>query len=94
MSPGEELFVIGPSGRRRRARVLDSYQSTGRVTTIWLDLFADLRANPANWETSEWPTRVLVLTERGAQYFDLWGESWQLETDREARLTETTRPRA
>jgi hypothetical protein len=56
-----------------------TYQSTGGVTSVWIDLRDDFLANPANWGTADWSTRVLVLTERGGKYLDLWQEEWDLE---------------
>jgi len=79
IAAGQHLTVRGPNGRRHSARVLAIYQSTGGITSVWIDLCEDYRANPANWETGEWVTRVLVLTERGGRYLDLWQEQWDLE---------------
>ena len=79
VAPGQELTAIGPNGRRHAARVLTTYESTGGVTSVWVDLCEDFLANPANWETADWSTRVLVLTERGGKYLDLWQEQWELE---------------
>lgn len=74
------MTVTGPDGRRHPARVLTMYQSAGGVTSVWIDLCEDYLANPANWETAEWFTHVLVLTERGGVYLDLWQERWDLRT--------------
>jgi hypothetical protein len=79
LAPGQELTAIGPNGRRHPARVLTAYQSTGGVTSVWVDLREDFPANPANWEMSDLNTRVLVLTGRGGSYVDLWQEQWELE---------------
>jgi len=80
IAPGQHLTVTGPDGTPHPARVLTTYQSTGGVTSIWIDLCEDYLANPANWEAAEWSTPVLVLTERGGMYLDLWQERWDLET--------------
>ena len=59
--------------------MLTTYQSTGGITSVWIDLCEDFIANPATWETVDWATHVLVLTERGGEYLDLWQEQWHLE---------------
>jgi hypothetical protein len=76
---GQPITAVGPNGRRHPARVLTTYRSTGGVTSIWIDLCEDFLANPANREPAACKTRVLVLTERGGKYLDLWQEQWQLE---------------
>jgi len=79
IAPGQHLTAIGPNGRRHPARVLTTYQSTGGITSVWIDLCEDFLANPANWATVDWATHVLVLTEKAGNYLDLWQEQWQLE---------------
>ena len=79
IAPGQHLTAIGPNGRRHPARVLTTYQSTGGITSVWIDLCEDFIANPANWETVDWATHVLVLTEKAGKYLDLWLEEWRLE---------------
>jgi hypothetical protein len=82
IAPGQEVTAIGPNGRRHPARVLTTYQSTGGITSVWIDLGEDFLANPANRETADWSTRVLVLIERGGEYLDLWEKQWDLEAPR------------
>jgi hypothetical protein len=72
--------------------VLKIYQSTGGVTSVWIDLDDDSLANPANWETEDWRTGVLVLTERGGKYFDLWQEEWLLEGGRTSSSGDNSDP--
>lgn len=92
IAPGQDVTAIGPNGRRHPARVLRTYQSTGGVTSVWIDLGVDFLANPANWETADWATRVLVLTERGGHYLDLWEERWVLDVAGESDLNEESGP--
>jgi hypothetical protein len=75
---GESTTIIGPDGKPRLGRILNTYRSTGGFLTVWIELDEGL-ANPANWVVAECTTRVLVLTERDGIYRDLWQGRWQLE---------------
>jgi hypothetical protein len=92
IAPGQYVTVTGPNGRRHTARVLTTYQSTGGVTSVWIDLCEHFLANPANSETADWCTRVLVLTEREGKYLDLWEEQWCVESGGELSLNEESGP--
>lgn len=78
---GQKLTITGPDGSPRAGRVLKMYRSTGGFLSVWIDL-DDRYANPGNQAATECMTRVLVLTERGGVYRDLWQERWILEASR------------